>query len=101
MLGKLGDRDAGLHEDGSHLEPVRLLLFTSPSYSDISLSEVGSHLPPGVNFLGLNCGVGALLVLGVDFSWYTGISMSTVRLGGSMMVFLGTGTPPFCSRQGG
>lgn len=52
VLGKLGDKETGLHEDGSHLEPVYRL---SPSYSDISLSEVGSHLTflvTGVNFFG-------------------------------------------------
>lgn len=40
----LGDRDVGLQDDGSHLEPESwLALLISPSYSDISLSDVGSH----------------------------------------------------------
>lgn len=94
VLGRLGDNEYGLHDEGSHLEPWDNpdFLLESPSYSDISLSEVGSHL--FVNFLGLNWGVGAELLLWWVVSWYTGISMSTDRLGGSITVFLGTGISP-------
>lgn len=72
VLGKLGDRDTGLHEDGSHRKPCIVFLFLeSPSYSDISLSDVGSQrmfLFDGATFFGENCGAvaGRLFVL---LSW--------------------------------
>lgn len=68
VLGRLGDKDTGLQDDGSQREPGScLLFFASPSYSDISLSDVGSHftfLAESVAFFAGGCvlGVGDLVL---------------------------------------